>query len=179
MKPTRASLHGLTAGFVTPDDFLRALRALREAGYARIEVNVPFAVEGMDELLPGPPTPIARVVLAAGVVGGSGAYFLQWYAARDYAINVGGRPLHSWPAFVPVTFELTVLTAAVVGVGALLWLCGLPRLDWPQFQLAGFARATQDRFFVTVRADDPRFVAATVRAWFERLGAESIEEVPA
>src|SRR4029077_13526950 len=81
-------LHGLVASFATPDEFLAALRRVRREGYSAIEVNVPFAVEGMDEWLPGRPTPIARIVLAGALVGASGGYFLQWFAARDYPLNV-------------------------------------------------------------------------------------------
>jgi hypothetical protein len=172
-------LHGVVAVFPTPGEFLTALRRVRESGYSAVEVNVPFAVEGMDEWLPGRPTPVAAVVLAAGLIGGAGAYFLQWYAARDYPLNAGSRPLHSWPAFVPVTFELTVLAAALAGVAALLWLCRLPRLDHPLFAMTGFARASQDRYFLGVRADDPHFHAGRVRALLESFAPEALEEVRA
>ncbi len=174
MKPP---LHGVVATFPSPEAFLAALQHAREAGYSRIEANVPFAVEGMEEFLPAKPTPVAKFVLAGGLLGATGGYFLQWYAARDYPLNVGSRPLHSWPAFIPITFELTVLTAALVGVGALLWLCGLPRLDHPLFSVTDFARASQERFFLGVLADDPAFEAREVRAFFALLKAESIEEV--
>ena len=173
----QAKLHGVAACFAEREMFLAAWRKLRDAGYARLEANTPFSLEEMEELVPGPPTPIARVVLIAGLAGGSGGYFLQWFGARDYPLNVGGRPLHSWPAFVPITFELTVLTAALIGVGALLWLCGLPRLDHPVFAATGFERASQDRFFLTVRADDPRFDAGAVTNLLREAGAETVEEV--
>jgi hypothetical protein len=174
-----AELHGIVAGFSAPGNFLHALREVRRAGYSAVEVNVPFAVEGMEEWLPGPPTPIARFVLAGALTGAAGGYFLQWYAARDYPLNVGGRPLHSWPSFIPVTFELTVLTAALAGVAGLLWLTRLPRLDHPLFTLPEFARATQDRYFLGVRADDPRFEAERVRTFLAALHPETIAEVPA
>jgi hypothetical protein len=169
--------YGTVACFATPGEFRAAFADLRAAGYTRLEANVPFAVEGLEELLPGPPTPIARIVLVAGVIGGTGGYFLQWYATRDFPLNVGGRPIHSWPAFVPVTFELTVLTAAMVGVLALLWLTRLPRLHHPILGATGIERATQDRFFLCVRADDPRFDAAALAARLKRAGAERVEEV--
>jgi hypothetical protein len=169
--------YGIVARFATPEKFRAALAALREAGYTRIEANLPFAVEGLEELLPVPPTPIAGIMLVAAFVGGSGGYFLQWYATRDFPLNVGGRPLHSWPAFVPVTFELTVLTASIVGVLALLWLAGLPRLHHPIFAATGIERATQDRFFLCVRADDPLFGARDLAALLTRIGAEFVEEV--
>ncbi|QYM78803.1 DUF3341 domain-containing protein [Horticoccus luteus] len=174
-----AALHGVAACFTTPDEFLAALEGVRTAGYDRVEANVPFAVEGMDELLPGPRTPMARIVLIAGLIGGGGAYFMQWFAARDYAYDVGSRPLHSWPAFVPVTFELTILTATIIGVLGLLWLAGLPRLDHPMFAAPGFERASQDRYFLCVRADDPQFNAADLAALFHTFKAELVAEVPA
>ena len=172
-----ADLHGVVAMFPTPERFLGALRQVRAAGFVAVEANVPFAVEGMDEHLPGPPTPMARIVLAAGLTGAAGGYFLQWYATRDYPLNIGGRPVHSWPAYIPVTFELTVLTACLVGVLALLWLMGLPRLDHPLFALPEFARASQDRYFLGIRGDDPQFNPGRVHDLFASLGAESITEV--
>lgn len=173
---TRES-HGIVACFENSHAFIEALRELRQAGYTHIEANVPFGVEEMSDLLPGKPTPIARIVLAGGIVGGCAGYFLQWFAAHDYPLNVGGRPLNSWPAFVPVTFELTVLTAVLAGVLGLLWLCGLPRLDHPIFNASGIERATQDRFFLCVKTDDPKFDANEVSALFARLKPETCEEV--
>lgn len=170
-------LHGVSARFATPEAFLDALRRVREAGYSEVEVNVPFNVEGMAEWLPGKPAPMAKIVLIAGLLGMSGGYFLQWYAAHDYPVDVGGRPLNSWPAFIPVTFELTVLTAAIVGVLALLWLAGLPRLHHPVMATPQFERATQDRFFLCVRADDRRFDAGRVRELLRSLEPEEITEV--
>lgn len=172
----RAS-HGIVASFENSHAFVEALRKLRDAGYTHIEANVPFGVEEMSELLPGKPTPIARIVLAGALLGGCGGYFLQWFAAHDYPLNVGGRPLNSWPAFVPVTFELTVLTAAIFGVVGLLWLCGLPRLDHPIFNATGIERASQDRFFLCVNCDDPKFDADDVSAVFKKLKPETCEEV--
>lgn len=148
---------------------VRMLRRLREEGYSRVDVYTPYPDEEIDRLLPGRRSPVGWVMLAAGVAGGVGAYVLQWFATHDYPLNVGGRPLHSWPAFVPVTFELTVLSAAIAGVVALLWLARLPRLDGAVFADSRFWRASQDRFFLCVHADDPRFTAAG----FDRIVRES------
>lgn len=169
--------HGLAAEFAEAETFLAALRHLRELGYTRIEAYLPYPLEGVDEALAHPRTPMATIMLVAGLAGGAGAYFMQWFAAHDYAYNVGGRPLHSWPSFVPVTFELTVLTAAIVGVLALLALARLPRLDHPMFGVRDFGRASQDRFFLCVRADDPRYETALTRAVLDGLGPEAVEEV--
>jgi hypothetical protein len=131
----------------------------------------------MDEELPGRPTPMARIVLTGALLGAGGGYFMQWFATRDYAFNVGGRPLHSWPAFVPITFELAVLTAALVGVAGLLWLARLPRLDHPLFHVPEFSRASQDRYFLTIQASDPHFQLAQVHNLLASLHPEKITEV--
>lgn len=104
---------------------------------------------------------------------------MQWFAARDYPVNVGGRPLNSWPAFVPIAFEMTVLSAALVGVLGLFWLTGLPRLHHPVFADARFKRASQDRFFICVRFDDPLYAGHGVRSILMSSNAESIAEVSA
>ena len=118
-------------------------------------------------------------MLLAGIAGASGGFFLQWFAARDYPLNVGGRPLNSWPAFIPITFELTVLTSALVGVLAFLWLAGFPRLHHPVFADPRFKRASQDRFFICLRADDPLYANEGVRRALADAQPESITEVPA
>lgn len=161
--------------YATTEAVIHVLTELNRLGYTRYEVYSPFPAEEIDELLPGK-TRIGWVMLIAGICGCLGAYFLQWYAAHDYALNVGGRPLHSWPSFVPVTFELTVLTTALVGVATLFVFSRLPRLDYPTFNDPRFLRASQDRFFVCVRADEPKGTLQEARGilGFE---AESIEEV--
>ncbi|HVS50827.1 MAG TPA: DUF3341 domain-containing protein [Opitutaceae bacterium] len=167
----------ILAEFAAHEALVGALRRLRDERYSHLEVYTPFPSDAIDELLPGKSTRIGWLMLAGGIVGGSGAYFLQWFAARDYAYNAGGRPLHSWPAFVPVTFELTVLTAALVGFASLLWLARLPRLDHPVFDAPEFRRASQDRFFLAVRTDDPRLTSVGVEPLLRECGAVSIQEV--
>lgn len=145
---------GLLAMYESAEPLKAALRRFREAGFARLQVYSPYSDDEIDELTPGRPTRIGWVLFAAGIVGAASAYFLQWYACRDYALNVGGRPIHSWPSYIPVTFELTVLSAALAGLAALLWFCRLPRLDHPVFNDPRFLRASQDRFFLCVDADE-------------------------
>jgi hypothetical protein len=159
------------------EQLLLALRRLRTEDYSQLEVYTPFPSDEIDELVPGKPTPIGWLMLAGGMIGGSGAYFMQWYAAHDYAYNVGGRPLHSWPSFIPVTFELTVLCAALTGLLSLLWLAGLPRLDHAVFNHADFRRASQDRFFVAVLIDDPRVTRFEIKKLLHETDPVSIEEV--
>ena len=172
-----SSIHGLLAAFVTEKSFFRALRKLREVGYVRLEAYTPYPVEL--DVLPEETTPIALIMLLAGAVGASGGFFLQWFAARDYPLNIGGRPLNSWPAFIPITFELTVLTAALVGVFAFFCLAGFPRLHHPVFSDPRFKRASQDRFFICLRADDPLYTNEKIRRTLTEAQPESVAEVRA
>jgi hypothetical protein len=168
---------GILARFASPEELLAALERARAAGYTRLEAYTPFPVDGLAEALPRAGTPIGWVVFGAGLFGGTGAYALQYWATHDYPLNIGGRPLHSWPAFIPVTFELTVLTAAIVGVLALGWLCRLPRLHHPVFEAPGFERASQDRYFLLIRDDDPRFHPARTHAFLADTAPEYVTEV--
>jgi Protein of unknown function (DUF3341) len=168
-------LYGVMGMYADVESVRHVLEALRSAGCMRYEVFSPFPAEELDELVPGK-TRIGWVMLAAGICGAAGAYFLQWYAAHDYPLNVGGRPLHSWPSFVPVTFELTVLTAALVGVAALFLFTRLTRLDYPTFNDPRFLRASQDRFFVCVHTSEIEKAGEDLRSILNR-DAESVEEV--
>ncbi len=169
--------YGLMAAYTDESGYLEALRRVQRAGFRRIDTFTPYDVEAEEGVLPRPASPIGWIMLAAAAIGGSGAFFMEWYAARDYRLDIGGRPVNSWPAFVPITFELTVLTAALVGAAALLWMAGLPRLDHPVFSDRRFRRASQDRFFVCVRTDDPAYSDARARAALLEAAPESIEEV--
>ena len=174
MKPP---VHGLLAAFAGEIPFRAALTSLRNAGCVRIDAYTPYPLEA--GILPETTTPVGWIMFAAGVFGAGGGFFLQWFAARDYPLNIGGRPLNSWPAFIPITFELAVLTAALVGVLTLFCLVGLPRLHHPVLTNPRFKRASQDRFFICVRADDPRYPGGSVRRILTDAHAESIDEVPA
>lgn len=171
-------LHGLLAEFSAPEELLDAVRRTRTAGFTRFDTYAPCPVEGLDEYVLEKPSPLPGVMLAAGALGAAGGFGMQWYAAWDYPVNVGGRPLFSWPAFVPITFELGVLTAVLAGLGVLLWRLGLPRYHHPVFAAAIFARASTDRFFLCLRTDDPRYSAATARDLLLSFDPDSIVEVP-
>jgi len=172
-----APIHGLLVAFTSEKSFRTAFHHLRETGCTRLEAYTPYAVE--PGVLPGATTPMASIMLRAGVIGAGGGFYLQWFAAHDYPLNVGGRPLNSWPAFIPITFELTVLTAALVGVLAFFCLARLPRLHHPVFADPRFRRASQDRFFICVRADDPLYASERVRRILTEAQPESSAEVPA
>ena len=169
---------GLLAEFSEPDELLEAVKRAREEGFTRFETFAPYPVEGLEEVSLRKPSAIPGVMLTAAAIGAAGGFCLQWYAARDFPLDVGGRPLFSWPAFIPVTFELGVLTAVIVGIITFLWRAGLPRYDYPVFAVPQFSRASTDRFFFWLRDDDPRYSPASAHALLVSLKPESITEVP-
>jgi hypothetical protein len=172
--------YGLLAELDGPDELLQAARAVREAGYRHVEAFSPFPVEGVAETLHPTSTHVPLVVLIGGIVGGLSGYALQYYVhVIAYPINVAGRPYNSVPAFVPVTFELTILFAALFGFAALLIANGLPMPYHPVFDVPSFARASRDRFFLGIRASDPQFDPVRTRAFLEQLGAREVSDVPA
>lgn len=172
--------YGLLAEFATADALLDAARRVRAAGYAHAEAYTPFAIDGLADALGFTRTRVPAATLAGGVIGGLGAYFMQWYAATiDYPINVGGRPLHSWPMFIPVTFEMTVLGAALAALAAFLIGSGLPRLHHPIFAAPDFDLASRNRFFLCLRSDDPAFDADGAARLLDSLAPLERIEVPA
>jgi hypothetical protein len=174
-----APLYGLIAEFRTADALLDAARRARDAGYRELEAYAPYPVEGIAEAVGFRRNRVPLVTLLGGLVGGIGGYFLQWYSAViDYPINVGGRPLHSWPSFIPPTFELTILGAALGAVFGMLALNGLPRLRHPIFNAPDFEQATRNRFFLCLAARDPDFDFGRGRDFLASLGPLSVGEVP-
>jgi hypothetical protein len=172
-------LYGLLAEFATTDALLDAARQAREAGFRNVEAYAPFPVEGLDEAVGFRGNRVPLAALIGGILGGVGVYFLQWYAAViDYPLNIGGRPLHSWPAFIPATFELTILGASLAAVFGMLWMNGLPRLRHPLFDVPQFDLATRNRFFLCLPARSPGFDADRGRALLERLDPLLVCEVP-
>lgn len=175
-----AESYGLMARFASADTLVEAARALREDGYVKLDAFAPFPIEGLSRALGLRRNLVPACMLAGGIFGGTGAYFMQVYAmAIDYPLDVGGRPLHSWPSFIPITFELTVLCATLCGLVGMLTLNGLPRLHHPVFGAPGFDRASIDGFFLCVERADRNFSPIETRARLEKLGAANIVEVPA
>jgi hypothetical protein len=171
-------LYGLMAEFDGPDDLLEAARRVYEEGYRRLDAYSPFPVPGLAEAIGFRRTRLPLLVLLGGIAGGLGGYFLQyWIAAIDYPINVGGRPLHSWPSFIPVTFELTVLVAALAAVLGMLALNGLPMPHHPVFNVPAFELATRNRFFLCIEAADPKFDGVGTKRFLESLKPRGVFEV--
>lgn len=152
---TRA--YGIVAEFEDPTTFVEAAKQIKEAGYRYFEAYSPYPIKDLFEIVPGGNS-VPAMVLLGGVTGGVTAWLMQYYiAAIEYPINVGGRPLHSWPAFVPILFELTVLLASLAAFFGTLYLCGFPKLHFPLFDLEEFAKASSNRFFLCVESRDPSY----------------------
>ena len=166
---TKDWVYGLVAEFATDAELMRAAEKAFERGYRKMDGYAPFPMEGLAEAL-GKKNRLPLLVLLAGILGGMSAYFMQWFAnVISYPINIGGRPLHSWPAFIPITFELAVLGAALTAFFGALALSGLPKPYHPMFNLPEFERASQDRFFLCIEADDARYDERETRAFLESL----------
>lgn len=174
----RPPIYGLMAEFENPNDLLAAAHQAREEGYHNMDAYTPFPVEGLAEVLGFHHTRVPLIVLIGGLVGCITGYLMQYYlSAVYYPLNVGGRPLHSWPAFIPITFELTVLVAALAAVLGMLALNGLPMPYHPVFNVPRFALATRDRFFLCIEATDPKFDREATRYFLERLTPRVVSEV--
>jgi hypothetical protein len=171
----RRAIYGLMAEFSSEDSLLTATRAAYDAGYRRMDAYSPLPIEGLAEALGFRHTRVPLIVLIGGVIGCVGGFALQyWISVVDYPVNVGGRPYNSWPSFIPVTFELTILVAALAALLGMLVLNGLPMPYHPVFNVPRFAQATRDRFFLCIEANDPKFDRDTSRQFLERLNSTSV-----
>jgi hypothetical protein len=178
-KPTKARIYGLLAEYRSPEALIEAARKSYERGYRRMDAFSPFPVEGLAEAIGFHSNRIPLIVLLGGLLGGTGAFFMMWFSAViNYPINVGGKPLLSWPAFVPITFELTILAAAFAAVFGMLGLNGLPMPHHPLFYVPDFTRASRSRFFLCIQSDDPLFDFEDTRIFLEGLEPRRIIEVP-
>jgi hypothetical protein len=166
------------AEFDNPTDAVAAARRVHEEGYRRIDAFSPYPVEELSEAIGVHNTHMPLIVLIGGILGGSAGYLMQYYLhVHYYAINVGGKPFHSWPAFIPVTFEMTVLGAALAAVFGMLALNGLPEPYHPVFNAPNFALASRDRFFVLVESADPKFDRERTAALLRSLGPREVTDV--
>lgn len=172
------SMHGLMAEFESPNALVAATTRARLEGYRRMDAYSPYPIEELHEALGAHHTRLPLIVLAGGFVGCIGGYTLQlWASTVAYPLNVGGRPLHSWPAFIPITFECTILVAALSAVLGMLAMNGLPMPYHPVFNVSRFALASRNRFFLCVEARDTKFDPEETRRFLESLGAREVSTV--
>ena len=169
---------GITAEFDETDPIINAARQARQAGYTRMDSYTPMPVEGLSEASGYRNKQMPALMFMGGLLGCTAGYWMQWYAnTQSYALNIGGRPYHTWPNFIVITFEATVLLTAFAGVFGMLALNGLPTLYHPMFGVDGFDRASQDRFFFTIEARDPSFDFDKTLAFMQSLGALRVQVV--
>jgi hypothetical protein len=173
------NIYGLIAEFDSDKQILAATQSAYDHGYRKMDAFAPFPVEGLAEALGRKKTLIPVIVLAGGAGGCLGGYTLQWFAeVVSYPLNIGGRPLNSWPMFIPITFELTILSAAFAAIIGMLALNKLPLPYHPLFNVAEFERASSDKFFLCIEAEDPKFDLNETWRFLEMLKPELIREVP-
>jgi len=177
VKPA-SPIYGLMAEFRNPGDVVAAAQRAREAGYRRVDGYSPYPIEELSEALHFHKSPLPAMVLTGGIVGLLAGLGLEyWSSVIEYPLNIGGRPLFSWPAFIVPAFETTILFAAGTAVLGMLALNGLPEPYHPVFNVPGFALATRDKFFLCIEASDPRFDRLGTRRFLEELGAIEVTEV--
>ena len=177
-KSTRPQTYGLMAEFDNPSDAVAAARRVYEEGYRRIDAFSPYPVEELSEAIGVHKTHMPLIILIGGLGGGLLSFLMQVYLlVYDYPLNVGGKPYYSWPAFIPITFECTVLGAALFAVFGMLALNGLPEPYHPVFNVPTFALASRDRFFLLVEAADPKFDRERTSEFLRALGPLEVSDV--
>src|SRR2546428_8178981 len=172
------ALYGIMAEFDNPSALVAAARRTHEAGYRRINGYSPYPIEELDEAIGFTRTTLPLIVLAGGILGGLGGFFMQyWMEVIHYPLNVGGKPYNSWPAFIPITFECTVLVAAFAAVLGMLVLNKLPQPYHPVFNAPNFALATRDSFFLVIEASDRKFEHDEVMHFMKTLEPKDLIDV--
>jgi len=174
-----ARIYGLLAEFESVDTVISAAHRVYAAGYRKIDAYSPFPLEELSEAIGFHRNGVALVCLVGGLLGGTAAYVLQWWINTiSYPVNIGGRPLHSWPSFIIVTFEMTILFSGLSAVFGMLALNGLPMPYHPVFNVPQFDFASRDKFFIIVFSSDKNYDPVRTRQFLESLSPLSVAEVP-
>jgi hypothetical protein len=174
-----ASIYGYLAEFKTPSQLLEAVEKTYRGGYRKMDAHSPFPIEGLAQHLGYSQKMVPRWVLIGGLIGCGGGFLMQYYGMGiHYPLNIGGRPLNSWPAYIPITFELTVLFASFAALLSVFILNGLPEPYHPLFNIAPFQGASTDRFFLSIESRDPLFDLKVTRDFISNLKPATIWEVP-
>jgi hypothetical protein len=177
-KTPKSQVYGLMAEFDDPSALVSAAQRARHEGYRSMDAYSPFPIEELHHALGEPPSRLPLIVLVGGLVGCLGGFALQyWVSAVENPWNVGGRPLFSWPSFIPITFECTILVAALSAVLGMLALNGLPMPYHPVFNVSRFALASRNRFFLCIEATDAQFDLEKTRTFLQTLGPREVSTV--
>jgi len=171
-------MYGLMAEFHTAEELLEAVHKVHEAGFKHVDALTPYPIEEVAHALELPRSKMPLIVLGGGITGGLAGYMLQyWSQVLEYPMNIGGRPFHSWPAFIVPTFEMTILFAALSAVLGMFALNGLPEPYHPVFNVPRFALASRDLYFLVIEARDPKFDPEETRRFLLDLHASEVSEV--
>ena len=174
-----SGIYGVIAEFTNPQDLLDAANKARDEGFTEMDAFSPFPIHGMSEAVGFSKTRLSTIVLTMGLLGGLGGFFMCWYAnVIAYPLNIGGKPLNSWPAWIPIAFECAILLAALGAVFGMLALNGLPMPYHPVFNVRRFDQASRDKFFLVIQARDPKFNLDEVRNFLDTLHPREIVDVP-
>ncbi len=172
------TLYGVMAEFETPEALIAAIRASKSNGYQELEAYTPYPIEQVWEEIGHHHSKVPLLVLLGGIAGGLGGFALQyWASVIEYPLNIGGRPFNSWPAFLIPTYECTILGAALAAVVGMLFLNGLPMPHHPVFNVPGFTAASQDRYFLVIKAKDQRFDRDAVRTLLSGQPTREVSDV--
>jgi hypothetical protein len=173
-----SGIYGLMAEFEDPNALVKAAKRTYAAGYRKIDTFSPYPIEAAWEAIGHHDRRLSFIVLAGGITGLlTGVGLQEWVHQVAYPINIAGKPLNSWPQFVPVCFELTILFAALAAVIGMIVLNGLPQPYHPVFNVPAFDRASRDRFFLVVESEDPKFDRNQTAEFLKGLNATEVNEV--